>query len=444
MRSPRDDEEWIPETDHDRHAVLAQLERLIGSPSGNEWTPETEQDRQAVLAQLDRILEDARFRFSLHYSRFLHFVVKETVLGSTDRLRESEIGVEVFERTADYDLNSDPIVRVTAAEIQDRIMQYYGQEEHSAELRIDLPYGSYIPKLQRPSARVARVPDRTQPEPPPSQPILVSGETETSPTESESSANSRPFGIVWALVLVILGLTAVIAFGVAKRYHVDAVSSFWQFGGENPSTVMVCVREVEPATGISNGIDRSPLAVQEVAVPYSDVVAAARISSGITSAGLTPVLRPTTRTSLNDLQQGPVVMIGGIDNDWTLRLTGGLPFRFVKAGENGAYEILDARSATAPTYSIDTSLPYSALTQDYGVVARFLNPITERPTFIVAGLGTNGNEAATNLVTSNYLFKQFAVSAPKDWRKRNFEILLATQTIDGKVGPPRILAAQYW
>jgi len=95
----------------------------------------------------------------------------------------------------------------------------------------------------------------------------------------------------------------------------------------------------------------SPSAVQEVAVPYSDVVAAARISSGITSAGLTPVLRPTTRTSLNDLQQGPVVMIG-IDNDWTLRLTGSLPFQFVKAGENGAYEILDARSATAPTYSI--------------------------------------------------------------------------------------------
>jgi len=137
-------------------------------------------------------------------------------------------------------------------------------------------------------------------------------------------------------------------------------------------------------------------------------------------------------------------MIGGIDNDWTLRLTASLPFRFVKPGDNGTYEILDARSATAPVYSIDTSLPYSALTQDYGIVARFLNPITERPTVIVAGLGTNGNEAATNLVTSNYLFKRFAVSAPKDWRKRNFEILLATQTIDGKVGPPRILAAQYW
>ena len=107
-------------------------------------------------------------------------------------------------------------------------------------------------------------------------------------------------------------------------------------------------------------------------------------------------------------------MIGGFDNDWTLRLTDSLPFRFVKAADDGRYEIFDARSATAPVYSIDTSVPYSALTQDYGIVARFLNPITERPTVIVAGLGTNGTEAATSLVTSNYLFKQFAATAPKD------------------------------
>src|SRR5271156_4929688 len=111
MRSSRDDEEWIPDTDHDRHAVLAQLERLIGSPSDDEWVPETEQDRQAVLAPLGRMLEGARFRFSHHYPRFLRFVVEETVRGSTDRLKERDLGVEVFGRAADYDLNSDPIVR---------------------------------------------------------------------------------------------------------------------------------------------------------------------------------------------------------------------------------------------------------------------------------------------------------------------------------------------
>ena len=467
-RSSPDDEEWIPDTDHDRHAVLAQLERLIGSPSDNQWVLETEQDRQAVLAQLDRILEDARFRFSDDYPRFLRFVVEATVRGSTDRLKERDLGVEVFGRAADYDLRSDPIVRVTAAEIQDRMMQYYGQEEHSAELRIELPYGSYMPRFLQPSPRVARVPDRTQsdvsgfrqsgprvgrtPErtqadTPRRSSIAAPAETETSPSESEPSSAGRSRGIIWALALVILALMSVIALGVAKRYRVDAVTSFWQFGRDHPSTVMVCVREVGLDTGKSGSeITGSPstAAEHEGAVPLSDVVAAAKISSAITLAGLTPVLRPATRTSLNDLQQGPVVMIGGLSNDWTLRLTDSLPFRFVKRDDGGAFEIVDARSATDLAYSIDTSLPYSALTQDYGIVARFLNPITERPTVIVAGLGANGTDAATSLVTSNSLLKQFAASAPKDWQKRNFEILLATQATDGKAGPPKILAAQYW
>src|SRR5271165_43412 len=448
MRSSRDDQEWIPDSDHDRHAVLAQLERLIGSPSNMGWVPETEADRQAVLAQLGRLLEDARFRFSHHYPRFLRFVVEETFRGSADPLSEREIGTNIFERAADYDLNSDPIVRVTAAEIQDRIMQYYAQEEHCAELDIELPYGSYVPRFQWPSARVARVSNRTEAETPPKASISPSRETKTQLTESEPSRARRPVEVVWVLALIILGLIAAIAFGVATRYRADTVTSFWQFGGEHPSTVMVCIREAETdAAKLRSGISGGPsvAAGQEGVVPYSDAVAATKISSAITLAGLTPVLRQTTRTSLSDLQQGPVVMIGGINNDWTLRLTDSLPFRFVKHGDSGSYAIVDARSATAPVYAIDNSLPYSALTQDYGIVARFLNPITERPTVIVAGLGSNGTEAATNLTTSNYLFEQFVASAPKNWKKRNFEILLATTpATDGKVDSPRILAAQYW
>jgi hypothetical protein len=479
MRSSPDDEEWIPDTDHDRHAVLAQLERLIGSPSNNEWAPGTEQDQQAVLAQLERMLEDARFRFNDHYPRFLRFVVEEAVRGSTDGLNERELGVEIFGRAADYDLNSDPVVRVTAAEISDRIAQYYSQEEHSAEWRIDLPYGSYIPRFRQPLARVARVPDRTQaaipekslvltpdisqfrqPRPhvtqapdrtqaeiPNKSPILASEETKTSTMGSESRGTSRLVQVLWALLLVIVGLTAVIAFGMAKRHHVDAVASFWQFGGDNPSTVMVCIREIEPSPGMPNpGIAESPPMAprREGMISYSDVIAVTKISSAITSAGLTPVLRATNQTTLADLQQGPVAMIGAPDNDWTLRLTYNLPFRFAKPSDGGAYQILDARSAVPPVYSIDNSRPYSALTQDYGIVVRFLNPITGRPTVIVAGLGANGSEAATGLVTSNDLFRQFLESAPKDWQKRNFEILLATQAIDGKPGPPKILAAQYW
>jgi hypothetical protein len=139
-----------------------------------------------------------------------------------------------------------------------------------------------------------------------------------------------------------------------------------------------------------------------------------------------------------------VVLIGAFGNDWTLRLTDSLPFRFVHSSDGRIDQIVDARSATAPVYALDRSQPYSALNQDYGIVARFLNPLTERPTVVVAGLGANGTEAAAELVTSNVQFRQFLAVAPKDWRTRNFEILLATQTADGRVAGAKILAVQYW
>src|SRR5450755_4606955 len=60
--------------------------------------------------------------------------------------------MEVFGGDASYDTTSDPIVRVTAAEIRKRIAQYYQEPGHAAELRISLPPGSYVPHFDWPQA----------------------------------------------------------------------------------------------------------------------------------------------------------------------------------------------------------------------------------------------------------------------------------------------------
>lgn len=446
MFSSRDEEEWVPATDEDRQAVLVQLERLIRPPADGGWDPDTPPDRDAVIVQLERLLDDARFRFSRHHPRLLRFVVEKTIQGATDQLKERDLGVEIFGRSVDYDVNSDPIVRVTAAEIRDRIAQYYDEEEHSLELRIDLPLGSYTPRFRQPPPRAKRNPERILAEiPRPSSP-LAADEAENPNVRAKSSRRGR-LAVVWIFSMALVGLIAFFAPGVAERYYVNTVTSFWQFGDDRSSHVLVCVRETDPTAGVGNSESTpssSAVPEREGMIPSSDAMVAIRIASAITSAGLTPVLRGTTQTTLGDLQQGPVVMIGALDNDWTLRLTDSLPFRFVRPADGSAYRIVDARSAMAPVYEVDRSLPYSAVSQDYGIVARFLNPITERPTVIVAGLGANGTNAAMSLVTSDDLFRQFAASAPRDWRKRNFELLLATQTRGGKAAPPKILAAQYW
>src|ERR1700735_1615391 len=95
--------------------------------------------RSEVAAQRERLLENSHFSHSRRFPSFLRFIVQEELEGRGDQLKERTLGVEVFGRDASYDTTSDPIVRVTAAEIRKRIAQYYQEPGHANELRISLP-----------------------------------------------------------------------------------------------------------------------------------------------------------------------------------------------------------------------------------------------------------------------------------------------------------------
>ncbi|MBL8175637.1 MAG: tetratricopeptide repeat protein [Bryobacterales bacterium] len=77
--------------------------------------------------------------------RFLEFVVGEALAGRSGELKESLIGVAVFDRETDYDPRIDPIVRVEARRLRTKLEQYYRDEASAAELRIELPRGTYAP-----------------------------------------------------------------------------------------------------------------------------------------------------------------------------------------------------------------------------------------------------------------------------------------------------------
>ena len=112
--------------------------------------PASEVERAAVQQQLEKLLATSLFNSSKRYPSFLKFVVTRALAGQTDQLKERILGVEVFGRPADYDTNTDPIVRVTAAEIRKRIEQYYQDPKHSQEIRLFLPSGSYAPLFSWP------------------------------------------------------------------------------------------------------------------------------------------------------------------------------------------------------------------------------------------------------------------------------------------------------
>src|SRR5580658_3142472 len=107
-------------------------------------------DKTAVLEQMQRLVNNPFFSHSKRFPSFLRFVVEQTLAGNAENIKERTLGIEVFGRDAEYDTASDPIVRVTAAEIRKRVAQYYQDPAHDEELRITLPSGSYIPQFHSP------------------------------------------------------------------------------------------------------------------------------------------------------------------------------------------------------------------------------------------------------------------------------------------------------
>src|ERR1700728_1742215 len=114
-----------------------------------------EHQKVDILRQLDRLLDNPYFSHSKRFPSFLRFIVQEELEGRGDQLKERTLGIEVFGRDPGYDTTSDPIVRVTAAEIRKRIAQYYQESGHVHELRISLPAGSYVPHFSWPHAETS-------------------------------------------------------------------------------------------------------------------------------------------------------------------------------------------------------------------------------------------------------------------------------------------------
>jgi TolB-like protein len=111
----------------------------------NCWS---ESDQKAIREQLDRILNSGQFLQSRRRQRFLEYLVNETLAGRSERLKGYTIALEVFSRSETFDPVADPIVRIEAARLREKLDQYYEGEGRRDPIRIDLPKGTYRPHIE--------------------------------------------------------------------------------------------------------------------------------------------------------------------------------------------------------------------------------------------------------------------------------------------------------
>jgi serine/threonine-protein kinase len=103
-----------------------------------------------VREELARIDHSATFRQSEQLRALLRHLVTETLDGEGDRLKEIALGIDVFRRpTGTFDPKKDPIVRVEAARLREKLARYYTDEGWNALIEVSIPVGSYQPEFRR-------------------------------------------------------------------------------------------------------------------------------------------------------------------------------------------------------------------------------------------------------------------------------------------------------
>jgi len=403
------------------------------------WAPRTEGDREAIRRQMERILAHALFKSSKRYPTFFRYVVEHTLNGEADRLKERTLGIEVFGREAAYDTNLDPVVRTTAGEIRKRIAQYYHEPGHGAEIRIDIPPGSYVSEF-RPSA---------EPE--------LAAATPSRPRRTVERVLAA--GLLAALILVLAKLEP-----WSGR---TALDRFWHPVLASSSPVLLCVGQPMPprpasapagegddpylpSAAATQAVAESPSTVRDLHwmatqnVALADATTLARLAGLLQARGKPYRVRGEGSTTFADLRDGPVVLIGAFNNDWTLRLTGQLRFSFERGPKADTFWIQDQLNPQRKDWAVNMTLPFLKVTEDYAIISRVLDATTERIVVVAAGIANYGTAAAGEFLTDPTYMDAIAKEAPRDWEQRNIQVVLATKVIGGNSGPPRLVAAHFW
>ena len=433
----------------------------------------SEAEKEQVREQMNRLLETHHFKNSRRYPALLRFIVEETLEGRGEYLKERLLGIRVFDRPPDYDTATDPIVRVTIAEIRKRIAQYYHDEEHDAEIRIELLPGRYTPEFRASRDTIA---DRS---------IVVGAEqikigspvqavavVELPPPVVEipagAAAQRRPRKwLSRKLMLSLSGVALVLLLSAAtfaglRLLKPTAVDQFWAPVLSTQHSVLLSlpadagrkIAATSPSVvggsgSVSTKAAKEPdytfLGYESLAenVVYSDMLAALDIAHVLTLHHREYRVRLNAATTLEDLHDGPTVLIGGLDNQWTMRALAPLRYHFA-GSDSDRYWIADNTRPNNQNWSLDLKQPYAMVMRDYAIIARIHNEETGQPEVIVAGIGMSGTAAAGHFVADEGRLEEVRQQLGTRFKDSDFEVLLGADVVNGIAGSPRVLAVYAW
>jgi hypothetical protein len=395
-------------------------------------------ERDAVREQLERILASHFFRNSKRFPDFLRYTVEHALNGNTEDVKERTLGIEVFGRQPDYDTSLDPVVRVTAAEVRKRLAQYYQVPGHENETRIEYLLRSYVPEFtfSKPTPALVAVPI----------------EPATASTAAGKYAPARRFELAFMILLSCVLVSAFIWSKIPPREN--ALDRFWSPLQNGSAPVLLCISDTSAAVApMLNPPAPDTLTTEVAALPewyrhnhvgFGDTLALTTLAGLLASRGQTFRVRRAESAELRDLQEGPVILIGGRSNPWSVQLGDGLRYGFLRDG-NARY-ITDNRNPSSRQWGVE-GLPHDPsanIKEDYALITRELDSATGHPLITAAGILAYGTEAASQCLADVDCLAQAESLGPADWKHKNIQIVLSTSIIGDDPGKPKVLAAYNW
>lgn len=427
-----------------------------------------------IKTQLERLLASFPFRNSKRYSRFLRYVVDQTLSGNVENIKERTIGIEVFDKPADYDLSSDSTVRVAAGGIRRKIAQYYIQDGREKELRIELLTGSYVPVFRRmcasemepqlqnhnsdyspdstlstdavtsvresASSELSAV-DTSDPE------TIASIHPHPLPHEDAEAAPPRPtmhhfVAHKWAIAAVFLLVLACCMWTWELTAKNRMFLAFWSPLLDNSSPILLCAGDlnfqIEKDLPPGDRDLMTNIRTHDLIGP-NDLQAIVRVATmlGRNKHGIT--VMPADELTLADLRVQPTIFIGAFNNQWSMRIFSSARFRPQMKDDAKTFSIYDAHQPNQPICLQYYGVKVSQIHRDCGLIYRTLNTMTGQQDLIIAGLGPYGTNAASEFATNPQYLAQFLRRASNDLQHRNIEIVVAVDVVNGRYSPPVML-----
>ncbi len=156
---------------------------------------------EEVAQALSHVLSWPEIARSSQLAKFLQYIVERTLAGDTQSIKAYSIAVDVLGRPADFDPQTDPIVRVQARRLRGLLEQFYLGPGAGDAVRIELPVGRYVPVFRSRDKAIAATVEADEP----AAAVVV----EPQPTTSWRGG----LGVSWFVLAVLSISAALLAYG---------------------------------------------------------------------------------------------------------------------------------------------------------------------------------------------------------------------------------------